>query len=102
MIQNMSILDAMLRIQPETELNKLYSLNNSSGQLKWHMDDEFKDFWYSIGGFGVYYSDLINFFFNKGMLFEFCLAVEGCKNYGIDHESEWCEKKVAKTLNKVR
>ena len=92
---------AMLHIQPESELNSLYSLNNSSGQLKWHKDDEFEEF-REYNGFGECYSDLANFFFTKGMLFEFSLLVEGCKRKGIEHGYKWCEGKVAETLNKVR
>jgi hypothetical protein len=91
----------MLRIQPESELQKLYSFDNSSGQLKWHLDEEFREFRESRV-FGEYYSDLADFFFNKGMLFEFCLLVEGCKRHEITHGYEWCETKVAKALHKVR
>lgn len=92
---------AMLHIQPESELNSLYSFNNSSGQLKWHMDEEFEEFRESKG-IGECYIDLAEFFFNRGMLFEFCLLVEGCKRKGIEHGYDWCEGKVEEALKKVR
>ena len=99
----MSIYDAMSRIQPEAELRKCYSNHrNTSGQLHWDMDVSFRAWRLGRGGFGEYYSDLIAFFFANGMLFEFCLAVEGCKAYKIEHTYEWCEEKVAQTLVKVR
>ena len=99
----MSIYDAMSRIQPGSELKKCYSMHpNTSGQLHWDNDVAFRAWRLDQGGFGEYYSDLVAFFFVNGMLFEFCLAVEGCKVYNIDHAYKWCEEKVAQTLDKVR
>jgi len=99
----MSIYDAMSRIQPESELKKCYSNHqNTSGQLHWGMDATFRAWRLNRGGFGEYYSDLIAFFFDNGMLFEFCLAVEGCKTHNLDHNYKWCEEKVAQSLDKVR
>ena len=98
----MSILDAMSRIQPLSELNSTYTFDhNSSGQLQWKMDTKFREFRLPRG-FGEYYSDLADFLFDQRRVFEFCLLVEGCKNHGIAHGYEWCERRVANTLDKVR
>ena len=99
----MSIYDAMLRVQPESELKKCYSKHsNTSGQLHWYMDSAFREYRLSRGGFGEYYSDLIDFFFNNGMLFEFCLVVEGCNRHNIEHKYKWCENRVEMCLKKIR
>lgn len=92
----------MSRIQPLSELKSTYTFkHNSSGQLQWKMDQKLREFRLPRG-FGEYYSDLADFFFDQGLLFEFCLVVEGCKQHGIDHGYKWCEPRVAKTLKKVR
>ena len=90
----------MLQIQPESELNSLYSLNNSSGQLKWHMDEEFNE--YRENSSNNTFRDLAAFFWEKGLLFEFCLLVEGCQKHNIDHGFPHYEQKVAQTLSQVR
>lgn len=93
----------MLQIQPESELNQLYSLNNSSGQLKWHMDKEFEEFCENEdpSEYNVW-KHLASFFWANTMLFEFCLLVEGCSNHGLEYGYESYEHRVGKTLAKVR
>ena len=93
----------MLQIQPESELNKLYSINNSSGQLHWQVDHAFEDFCKEHNkNKDDLWKNLASFFWSKSMLFEFCLVVEGCKRHKLEHGYKLCECKVEQTLAKVR
>jgi len=93
----------MLQIQPESELNKLYSLNNSSGQLKWHGDAAFETFCRKHKKVKEeLWKNLASFFWANNMLFEFCLLVEGCKVHKLEHGYKSYEDRVEETLAKVR
>jgi hypothetical protein len=93
----------MLQIQPEPELNKLYSLNNTSGQLRWQVDGAFEEFCKKHKkNKDELWKNIASFFWSKNMLFEFCLVVEGCKRHNLDHGYKSYEQKVEQTLAKVR